>query len=573
MTRNRFVVITGCVGALALALGFLTPHAWRHAAYIVASAPLAALGLLLMLAAVLRLARATPEQQRSRGLDAIVALALTVVIALVVPGRALIENDEANMLMTAYGIANTGTPVAPMAGVFQADGALSPMQVMLDKRGVMFPVMIATFDGVLGADVRHALWVSLIGTFGALLFALRLARRVLSPVAAMAVPILLASFPVFSVHARCGTFDVMSFAHFLMALQLLLSYLSGLRAQAETKLLQRYLLALIATAAVLAQLRYEQVGMAGLAVGVVLLVLCGRSVRDQDRGWLAALAPLVFLPAALRMAIEYTHQLPVATAVPWALKNFVVNAERLVFFTVWDSKTQSGNTAIGVIALIGTLGILVSAARMLRAGREDVRMLLLILLPFAILDTLLLFYWWGQASNLITVRMFVPHVFALALLASFFVHELVRSKAILHWALPALALLAFALSLPSARTATLLTSIPLAINRDVVVNSLRAQKAVCTTLVLADNTIPLVARGINAMTKPAFDLIGADKIEQIAGRKLQVVDLQALGNLKRNDFDQRLANLPADRNCDRKVINKIRNSTIRPPDPEWLVKR
>jgi hypothetical protein len=573
MTRNRFVLIAGLVGLLALALGFLTPHAWRHAAYIHASVPLAVLGLLAMLVATLRLAAGTAEQQRSRMLDAGVALLLTVLIAMVVPGRALIENDEANMLMTANGINNTLTPVAPMAGVFQADGALAPMQVMLDKRGVMFPVMIAVFNGVLGANVQHALWVSLIGTLGALFFALRLARRVLSPVAALAVPILLASFPVFSVHARTGTFDVMSFACFLLTLQLLLSYLSNLARAADGKLLQRYLWALIASAGVLAQLRYEQVGMAGLAIAVVLLVLSWRPVRDQDRGYLAALAPLLLLPATLRMAIEYGHQLPVATAVPWAVKNFVVNAERLVFFTVWDAKTQSGNSVIGVLALIGALGISVSAVRMLRAGRDDVRMLLWILLPFAILNALLLFYWWGQASNLITVRMFVPHVFALALVATFFVHELVRSKAILHWALPVLAIAALTYSLPKSRNPPLLTTIPLAVNRDVVVNSLRAQNAVCTTLILADNTIPLVARGINAMTKPALDQIGLDKIEQIAGRKLQVVDLQALGNLRRTDFDQRLANLPADVQCQRSAIQKIRNSPLRAPDPEWLVKR
>lgn len=491
MSRSKFLLITILAGVSALALALLTPKAWRLQMYLEAGVAWALVTLLVLLAcasvAVWRHWRTSPpEARRSLLRDVSGSLLLTAVLVLLVPGRALIEHDENNLVMTAQTIHADFSPATAAAGVIAADGTLTPSSLRLDKRGVMYPLMLNALAPWALDYAQAALWLN--AGFGALslLLLVRIARRFVPGPAAFAAALLLASFPMFTVSLRGGGFDLANTALMLLAVHLACSlWYQPARVR---------LALLVSTLAVLCQLRYETPLLATLLLGALLLKALW---EVSARSTLLALSPLALAPALFRLAMPIDWELPGPWFKAWSSANVPDNVERLVAWALSPTGWQMGSPAIGGFCLLAALVYLVSSRRRVQQPAAFV----LCVVPAVALTSVFMFSYWGQITLGITTRYFIYLAALLSVFASFALARLGAQLAPARAGLVSLSVAAlwFAFDLQRSVAGAFWTQNTLWKFRDGLRAVVQAQYGQCPVVIGTEATLLLLTRGVSAV--------------------------------------------------------------------------
>lgn len=491
MTRSSFVMVTAVGGGLALVIALLTPQSWRLQMYLDSGvwwALLTLCGLLCTASlAVVRHWRACgPERRRDLLTDLCATLLMVLVVVALVPGRALIENDENNLILSAQSIHNHFSPVSPGTGLIDAEGVLTPSRLSLDKRGVMFPLMLNALAPWALDYPAAALWLNALFGWLGLFLLVRIARRFIPGPQALAAPLLLLSFPMFTVTLRSGGFDLANFALLLLSVHLT----GGLLYQSS----RVRLALLIATLAVLCQLRYETPLVASMLLVMLMLRAWGHA---PARSWMLAAAPLALAPGLFRMAAPFDWEMPAPWFKPWSTANAPDNLERLAAWAFSPAGWEMGNPAVGACCLLALLLYLSSSRRPLRQPLA----FCVCVVPAVLLTAVLMFSYWGQITTAITTRYFIYLAALLCVFAAFSLHafgaQLAGARAGLVSVL--VATLWLTLDLQRSVVAAPWVRSTLWNFRDSVRAAVQAQYGQCNVVVGLETPPLLLTRGVSAV--------------------------------------------------------------------------
>ncbi len=487
-------------GLAAIKVGFFLPARVDLAVYHLFAPSLALLTQVGIVTLAVLYARSYPGA--GRWADLLAASLLMVVIVLLVPAERRIESDESRMLVTSLSILHNGTALAPAAGIIDDQGVLSATEAMYDKRGVFFPTQLALLHSVLGYSTEHPFLLNIFAGVLALFAVGRLARRFLPTSVAPYAMVVFVGMPIFVIHTRTGTFDVMNFGFLALASHIALSV-----ANAPTTL-RLWLFAALAAAA--AQLRYESVSLAGLVLcGAFLAMLTKPSWRllcVPGTLWL----PWTLVPAAWRQAVPFDHILPTAEAAAWSMTNFANNTEHLIVFIFNGGRSEMGNLAVGLVVLLLAL----RSPWVWRSANEGERTTTLRFMcwaSFTLLPTMIvLCYFWGNANESFTVRYFLMFSLALVLIAVFSVQHLAGDlNKYRPWAsrvaVAIFAVSAASLSIANSREGGRLNDLAFPYNTRTVIAQLRGTRFQCEGIIVAESGTPFVAAGFSTLSQPPHE--------------------------------------------------------------------
>jgi hypothetical protein len=439
------------------------------------------------------------------------------------PAENRIEADESNMVATAQGIYNHGTPVAPVAGVFRDDGVLVATHLEIDKRGSFFPaVMVVTaflLSKLIGGGSEplpiHAFIVNFFASFAVFIVLTRLARRFVEDLWLVVLPgSLLLAFPVFLLYCRSGTFDVLNLAFILFVIHIFLSFAArptGLR-----------FTVLMSAVVCLSQLRYESsLFCLGIVAGTIAV-----SYNPRVGAWrpVHLLIPWLFVPAGLRLAVPFNHELPAGETSAWSLGNIVWNG--LSFLKL----AFSGQTAFGSNIFFPPLllfGFLFFLPHLLR---NRGRLHLTFSYGWAALAVVLAFcavtgHYWGRADHPVSSRYFIPYVAFLLLLVVVAVGKLALRPVVKIVFCSVLVVAAPVAGIRQFESYREISTLKMAFNSRQASLALTGSALSCHADFLTDLPVTLLVNGVSAMPAGAFQLLGSDRLSQIAGRPLYAVPL------------------------------------------------
>lgn len=502
----------GCavVGVLALWLGLGLPLDIRQAAYQHGSLWWAVLTTALLLGCLIHAFRAG-DWRRDHAADLALSAAGVALLAVLVPFRAYIEQDESSLLATAQRLLLDGQAAAIWQGLRDADGFLVPIMEGLDKRGMYFSFLqMLTLSLGIPAPLGAALLNLLLATLVVFLV-IRLARRYVDTTAARLAGILLMAWPVFAVTSRSGLLDICNLALLLLVVHLTLS--------AWQRPSGRRILLLAAAAAVYAQLRYESIAVAAVCLSLILL---RHGLGPGPRQAWQALLPLLLAPAAWRFAVPMDYEMPAPWFLPWALRNAPDNLERLFF---WLFGPPGWLTAHPPVAIAGALALLLS----LRSGWRQLGTVATVL-PLSVLTFLsavLMFSYWGQATLNLTVRYFLPIAMAASLGAAWLLGQLWRRWP-QHWQTTAAALVAgsaFVVQMPRSQHPPTFEEGSLHQIRDLILEAAQQAYGDCNVVLVTNATLPLVTRGFGAVNAFHYRAIGVDGLRRASRDGLSAIGL------------------------------------------------
>lgn len=501
--HRSFLATVAICGALALALGLFLPWELRLELYATIGP---AVALLLWLAsAALGLAwmvhwlrAAAVLDRRWFVVDISFAVVAALVLAAVVPNRALIEGDESQIALTAQRIAAEGRADSGIAGVYDAHGRMLATDIGLDKRGLGLSTAAAVVMPLVGDALSAAQTINLV--LGALILFLlvRIARRHAAGAWPLLAAIGLCSTPVFALSVRGGGLDVAHLAGVLAIVHLLQSQWLAPHA------LRGWLL--VTCMAVLAQIRTEGLVVASLA----LLLLYGRALScdERRRGWALRVSALLLVPAAWRLAVPFHYELPVGTTA-MGLEHLARNALGLLHTALWPGDRHLTAVWINGLALFAAAGALWRLGDANRRGL--VLASVLSWLPLMVSMAMVLTFYWGQAGTLITARYFLG-LYALASIAACLaVYALARKSSVAAIVVAAVLLLGSTAQLYRAHFADPFIKQPAIQQREWVLLALRQRYGDCNLLLLHPHTAIWLARGIGSMPADRYLLASAEQ--------------------------------------------------------------
>lgn len=505
--RLKFFLLTCLSGLLGLGLAFGLPQSIRLQWYIEWGPAWALFSLLLLLIAAIiygvRAFRSADRvEQRSLLLDLAFSAALVVFLCLWVPARALIENDENNIQSAAQGIHLHFQSTSVGSGIIDQHGVVTPESLKLDKRGVMFPLMLNALAPHWMSFDQARYWVNGFWGWWCLLLTIRLGRLFGLQHGAWGAALLLASFPVFTVTLRSGLFDV---ANLGLLLLMALMGLRCLRARSSQEANSAALL--MATAAVVVcQIRYEAVLPACIMLGV--LILRGSCQTSAPRAPALVLAPLLIAPGLLRMAMPIDYEMPGPWFKPWSVMNIPDNLEQLLAWIFSPHGMGTGNPIVGVLLVVGVLLYGLRRQWRLAAGWTT----LFLALPLLALTAVLMYSYWGKAGMAITVRYFLYLTVVLAICAMYLCWNEVRHlRGLRHTPLiVGMAILAF--RLPASVNAEPFTGLTLHRYRDAALQNIHTAYGNCQVLIVAYNGAFFMSSGISALPLARFAKQSGDYI-------------------------------------------------------------
>jgi hypothetical protein len=388
-------------------------------------------------------------------------------------------NDEALLLGAAFSLADHGR-FDQCVGIFE-DGRFEPVSpCWFDKRPLLFPLLVAGLHAGLGNRPENGFAVNAAAGLLALAVFQALLRRWLpAPLPALGA-LLLAAFPIFALSVASAGFEVVNLLCALVVFLLLDRFLES----DDVRDAERLALAGV----LLAQARYESLGIAACAGGVALARMRARHWRALS--WRAPLVPLLLLPVAWqRLAADvadhaWTPPAEAPFAVAWLWHNL---ASAWRFFAAGEPAGEALPAVFG-LALLG----IPLAGLALARRRADARARSLALaagLALALQAGVSFAYYWGDLTHPSSMRLgvvFLPAIVALALAP---LHAVVadsrwRGRAALA---AALALLPF--SWATARRDASLGARPLAREYRAVLGLLEARYAEAHALVVSSRPV------------------------------------------------------------------------------------
>lgn len=221
----------------------------------------------------------------------LLAVVATIVVFWISPPQMRVQFDETSIVGVSQNLHHQGLAVLT-TGAVPSQGAIVPMENMVDKRPTLFAYLVSWVHAISGYRVANAFFVNgLLLVLG--LFALYAGvRSRMSVHAALSAPLLVLAVPLTTVVATSAGFEL------LATVLLLCASLAALAFAAKPS--HGRLAAFVGTAMLLAHARYESV----LAVGLLALfvaVAAWRRYRPGRGMWLllsvcpALVTPLFFL--------------------------------------------------------------------------------------------------------------------------------------------------------------------------------------------------------------------------------------------------------------------------------------
>ncbi len=486
-------------GLVAIYVAFHAPYSFRFDLYVHHSPWMA--GATWCLVAIAVYARLAQNRTGNVLADTLFAAVLMAVIAVAIPGRALIEADASNMVSTALGITFDGSAIGPASGVYLENGELYVTESKVDKRGVFFPFAMAALNWTIGYDADHGVLVNLMAGWCSLLLVARISRRFLPTPGVMTSVLCMAAFPLFALHARSGTFDTLSLAFLLLTLHAVTSFFLD---RSRTALW----LAVTAGAA-LAQLRYEAGAVAGLLVISMLIAIAFNRRFARLRRPELLFAPFLFVPSGLRRVLPFNYELPPGREIAWSVEYFIDNSTMLADYLLrGGAETASGNAY--VVALCG-LGVCALAWRWRSVGVNASPVFAFVALPIIVLTAIQLFYFWGTPILPQTVRYFLPVIGLVSIMAGTIV--VLCSTPRIQWVGSLAGLMLLLNQLVAGYKSNAFDGLTYVANTGWLVTRYSETNIQCHAILVTDSALPLLVRGFSILSpERASELTAAEEI-------------------------------------------------------------
>lgn len=325
----------------------------------------------------------------------LLALGLVLLVAQLMPPKARILVDEAQLLGVSFAMAQAGDNILWEESLQLRGNGFQPLSFSYNKRPPGYPFLVSLVHRVSGYRIANAFVVNLLGGALVLLLVFQLARTMGGVIPGLLGMTALASFPLFWASVMSAGFEILNLA-------LILAGFLAARAL-DRRPSWSHLLLLLALAAAVGLMRYESVVFSALFVAFGLWRAPYRELRSLP--WMMALAPLAFVPAAWQLFVPFATEVGQDT-VAFSPAHLPVNLMHALRFLLNQGEVLLSAPLTG---LAGLCGLILLALRSIRTacGR--------LVLAGAVFWSVSVFsYWHGDVSRLITARLFLP---ALALLA------------------------------------------------------------------------------------------------------------------------------------------------------------
>ena len=246
-------------------------------------------------------------------------LALTAVIFISVKPGWRVLSDDTNLLGTSRSLLFDHKPLNPTIGYYYY-GNFQIKNSELDKRPLIFPFMANLLHLALGYHYWNVFVLNFLALWSLLFLFYRVFERYSGPPGGFAASLLVASYPIISLCATGGGFDLLSVL--FLALSLLAVWLYLQTPEAEEQDL------LFFTLLMFGNIRYESIIYLPIAFG---LLLAWRRVPDGKRLLSTALfsAPLLLPTVWQRLLTMGHHEQPIGTSL-FRVDSLVANAQALL---------------------------------------------------------------------------------------------------------------------------------------------------------------------------------------------------------------------------------------------------
>ena len=310
------------VSALAAAAaGFLARPETRIGLWLHLGTPLVELSLVFALLLALpdvwpALRSALRAESRRNDLAAlgILLLASLAMLRLVHPEMRM-QADESALVGTSFGLHLTGLPLVPSAGYYDTHGELHMLATNMDKRGLLFPILLNGMHALFGYSAAQGLRLNALLTLLIPALAYAGLRRHMGAPGALAGALLVLAHPVLIWCGASSGFEPLN------AVLILVGWLA-VQAAARSGSVRRWLLVAV-LGALAAQVRYESV-LFGAALFAIGSAVCARRPESNWR-WGLALVPVLYLPFAWQRALAFDFGLGEKGAEPFAPSYFADN--------------------------------------------------------------------------------------------------------------------------------------------------------------------------------------------------------------------------------------------------------
>ena len=335
------------------------------------------------------------------------ALALTTVIFVSVPPQLRILSDEANLVSVSKSMAMERRSLIITQAKFHSS-LFQPVQRAWDKRPPLFSFCLSLLHTLTGYRMENAFALNFIFTAAFLGLLFCAVRPFLGVAAGFAAMLFTAAYPVFSLCAASGGFDLFSLLYLGVSLAALYAFLKNQAADEFAFLFM--------TLAFYSYTRYES--------GAVLLVLlalaaCWKLLKPEymKPSWLYFAAPLMFLPMLWqRFAVKLVEDSNYPTA--FALYNVPLHLEELSRYFLDFSFRLPYAAALNLafIAALATAAVFAASGRLRQLPQHQSRFLVCAAASLGALFTVwMLYHFMPLYSHPTSVRIFLPLCAAAAL--------------------------------------------------------------------------------------------------------------------------------------------------------------
>jgi hypothetical protein len=157
--------------------------------------------------------------------------------------------------------------------------------------------------------------------------------------------------------------------------------------------------------------------------------------------------------------------------------------------------------------------------------------------PFVLLTIVQLFYYHAQPDQPMSARYFLPWMACMALMSG----QVFAKRGALGLFASSFAVgLAWVFSLPISIGAPQLDHYERPVNAAIVAEMLGGQSAQCDALIVTNLGMHLVVRGFSSMNRATLRALTEPYVHRLAGRELQIIDIQAMDLARPEEFRKHL---------------------------------
>jgi hypothetical protein len=402
-------IAAASIGVASLALGFGPDDATRVALYVRYAVPIALLGVAAATALAIACAVRRPRTALGArtwlgdfGALALVAALYVALLAQVKP-EMRVQADESMLVGASLGIHLSGQPLVPLSGLFDAEHRLRPAAIAPDKRGALFPLLVAGVHAATGYRASNAIVLNSCAGLVCALLAYFGLRRNVGIAGALAGTLLVLALPSFFWSAASAGFEIAN----LLAL-LVLWHVAMIATEREDPW---WALLLAVCGGLASQLRYESTLGGALAFAYAVLLLRRRAPGRAH--WLLAATPLLFLPVAWQRAVPVQSDLhSIGATTAFGASMLVEHVANLGRYLAWPSLTRPAAPAL--LLLLGA-GIAAWTLRVRRGPIAQANVFALACVGLSLL--VVLAFAWGDVRAPIGLRLALPFFVACAILS------------------------------------------------------------------------------------------------------------------------------------------------------------